>query len=192
MTKPEFKAIAASNPEKIRGFDETMTPNFSFRDQPCSFYSGSKALAEEAVTGDGQNFIWRLRIPFDEFDSERNYITKLQRYGKVYSNFNSLTHRMDFVKACLDCWQQKVPFGIYNITNPGHITGKEVIQLIKEYITPKKKYVFFSDDHEFYSFGAKAQRSNCILDSKKIQQSGVYMRNVTEALIDAVSNWKKI
>ena len=44
MTRPEFRAVAASSPERIRGFDETMTPNFTFRDLPCSFYSGTKAL----------------------------------------------------------------------------------------------------------------------------------------------------
>jgi hypothetical protein len=59
------KKIAAA----IHGFTETDTPNFSFRDQPCSFYSGTKALGEEAMAGIGQSYIWRLRIPFDEFDN---------------------------------------------------------------------------------------------------------------------------
>jgi len=42
---------------------------FSFRDGPCSFYSGSKALAEEAINGAGKSYVWRLRIPFDEQDN---------------------------------------------------------------------------------------------------------------------------
>src|SRR5262249_2421210 len=49
LTKPELKSLVDSAPEKIHGFTETDTPNFSFRDPPCSFYSGTKALAEEAL-----------------------------------------------------------------------------------------------------------------------------------------------
>ena len=38
------------SPQSIHGFTETDKPNFSFRDRPCSFYSGTKALGEEAIT----------------------------------------------------------------------------------------------------------------------------------------------
>src|SRR5207248_2543609 len=98
-------------PGTITGFSEADRPNFSFRDGPCSFYSGSKALGEEAVDGVGRNYIWRLRIPFDELDNPRNYLSKVQRYAKVYDNVNSISHRADFVRACLDLWQTGAPFG---------------------------------------------------------------------------------
>ena len=100
LTKPDLRALAEKSPEKIRGFTETDIPNFSFRDLPCSFYSGTKALGEEAIAGIGQSYIWRLRIPFDEFDNARNYLSKVQRYAKVYDNVNSISHRADFVRAC--------------------------------------------------------------------------------------------
>ena len=44
-----YEALVESAPEKIHGFTETDAPNFSFRDPPCSFYSGTKALGEEVV-----------------------------------------------------------------------------------------------------------------------------------------------
>src|SRR5215472_16656270 len=65
LTRADLHAIVEKTPEKIRGFTETDTPNFSFRDLPCSFYSGSKALGEEAISGVGYSYICRLRIPFD-------------------------------------------------------------------------------------------------------------------------------
>lgn len=34
---------------RIAGFVEVDAPNFTFRDPPCSFYSGTKALAEELL-----------------------------------------------------------------------------------------------------------------------------------------------
>jgi len=119
LTRPDLKTLAAKSPEKILGFKETDPPNFSFRDGPCSFYSGSKALGEEAIPAGSQCYVWRLRIPFDEFDGPRNYLSKVQRYAKVYDNVNSISHRADFVRACLDLWERRAPFGTYNVTNPG-------------------------------------------------------------------------
>ncbi|MGN6642285.1 MAG: sugar nucleotide-binding protein, partial [Verrucomicrobiota bacterium] len=86
LTRPDLRALVDQSPEAILGFTELDTPNFSFRNPPCSFYSGTKALGEEAIQGLGQSYLWRLRIPFDEFDSPRNYLSKVQRYSKVYDN----------------------------------------------------------------------------------------------------------
>ena len=167
-----------------------MSPNFSFRDLPCSFYSGTKALGEEAIKGVGRNYIWRLRIPFDENDNPRNYLTKIQRYARVYDNLNSLSHRADFANACLDSWSQRIPFGIYNVTNPGFIATAEVIEMIKDILKPKRDFIFWESDAEFYSKGAVALRSNCIMDSTKLLQAGVNMRPVHEALEDALRKWQ--
>ena len=190
MTKPEIRALARNSPAKLRGFDETMTPNFSFRDQPCSFYSGTKALGEEAITGVGQNYIWRLRIPFDEIDNSRNYLSKIQRYAKVYDNLNSLSHRTDYVNACLDTWFKKVPFGTYNVTNPGFVSTAGVLEMIKSILKPEREFVFWENDADFYKTGAVALRSNCIMDSSKLQTAGITMRPVDEALAEALHQWK--
>lgn len=190
MTKPDIQALAKESPEKLRGFDETMTPNFSFRDQPCSFYSGTKALGEEAITEVGRNYIWRLRIPFDEFDNHRNYLSKIQRYAKVYNNLNSLSHRADYVNACLDTWLQKAPFGTYNVTNPGFVSTAEVLEMIKAILRPDREFVFWENDEEFYNNGAVAARSNCIMDSSKLLNAGVGMRPVGEALESSLVSWK--
>ena len=189
MTRPAFRALAKSSPEKIRGFDETMSPNFSFRDLPCSFYSGTKALGEEAIQGVGQNYIWRLRIPFDEFDNHRNYLSKVQRYAKVYDNFNSLSQRSDYVNACLDSWFKKIPFGTYNVTNPGYISTAEVIEMIKTILKPNREFTFWQSDEDFYANGAVTPRSNCIMDSNKLIDAGVVIRPVRESLEAALRAW---
>src|SRR5262249_17503293 len=132
LSKPELKLLAETNPAAIRGFTETDEPNFSFRRPPCSFYSGTKALGEEAIAGLGRSYIWRLRIPFDEFDNSRNYLSKVQRYQKVYDNVNSISHRGDLVSACLDLWECRAPFGTYNLTNPGFVTTQQVVNWIEK------------------------------------------------------------
>ncbi len=190
LIRPELHALVEKSPDSIQGFVETDTPNFSFRNGPCSFYSGTKALGEEAMLGIGESYIWRLRIPFDEFDNARNYLSKVQRYAKVYDNVNSISHRADFVKACLDTWELQAPFGIYNVTNPGFVTTRHVVEQIEKYLKPARKFEFWANDEEFYKVAAKTPRSNCVMDASKLLSTGVNIRGVEEALEDSLRQWK--
>lgn len=191
LTKPELKKVIDQHPEVVRGFTEEDVPNFSFRDKPCSFYSGTKALGEESIESVGQNYIWRLRIPFDEFDSPRNYLSKLQNYSKVYDNVNSLSHRADFVAACLELWLRRAPFGKYNVTNPGWVTSRQVVELIQQELKPSRNFEFWADNEEFYRLAAKTPRSNCVLDISKLLTTGIKMRPIEEALAEALRKWTK-
>jgi UDP-glucose 4,6-dehydratase len=190
LTRPDLRSLAEQSPGAIHGFTETDPPNFTFRDPPCSFYSGSKALGEEAAAGVGQGYIWRLRIPFDEFDSARNYLSKVQRYHKVYDNVNSISHRGDFVRACLDLWERRAPVGTYNVTNPGFVTTRQVVGLLEKVLKPGKRFEFWLNDAEFYQQAAKTPRSNCVLDVSKLLAVGVKIRPVVEAIEDSLRNWK--
>lgn len=190
LMRPEVFSAIRKNPAIVQGFTERDAPNFSFREGPCSFYSGTKALGEEVTENVGQVYLWRLRIPFDEFDNPRNYLTKVQRYAKVYENVNSVSHRGDFVRACLDTWKERVPFGTYNITNPGFIDTRQVISLIEKILKPGRKFEFWEDDAEFYRLGAKTPRSNCVLDATKLLATGVKLRPVTEAIEDSLRRWR--
>ena len=191
MTRPEMRALIAKSPERIHGFTENDPPNFSFRDPPCSFYSGSKALGEEAIAGVGQSYIWRLRIPFDEFDQPRNYLSKVQNYARVYDNVNSISHRGEFARACVELWERRAPFGIYNVTNPGFITAHEVVRLIQKILKPNRDFEFWKDDAEFYRLAAKTPRSNCVMDVSKLLAAGVQLRPVREAVEASLKSWKK-
>ena len=190
LNQPALHALVEKKSAAVQGFNEADTPNFSFRDGPCSFYSGTKALGEEAMAGIGQSYVWRLRIPFDEFDNKRNYLSKVQRYAKVYDNVNSISHRADFVKACLDTWELRAPFGIYNVTNPGYVTTRHVVEQIEKFLKPARTFDFWKDDAEFYRVAAKTPRSNCVMDTSKLLAAGVKIRGVEEALEDSLKNWR--
>jgi dTDP-4-dehydrorhamnose reductase len=189
LSKPELKHLAEDHPASIQGFTEMDEPNFSFRQPPCSFYSGSKALGEEAIAGVGESYLWRLRIPFDEFDNARNYLSKVQRYSKVYDNVNSISHRADFAAACLDLWKVRAPTGIYNVTNPGFVTTRQVVALVEKILKPARRFEFWQSDEEFYRVAAKTPRSNCVLDVSKLLAAGVKIRTVDEALEHSLENW---
>jgi UDP-glucose 4,6-dehydratase len=190
LLNPSVKKRIDAHPEQLLGFAETDAPNFSFRSPPCSFYSGSKALGEESIQPIGNAYVWRLRIPFDHMDNPRNYLTKVQKYPKVYDNFNSLSHRGDFVSACLDLWEKKAPLGLYNVTNFGWVTTRKVVEMVQSILEPDRKFEFWKNDEEFYNQAAKTPRSNCIMDVSKLTDAGVKIRSVEEALIYSLENWK--
>ncbi len=190
LTRPDLSSLVEKSPETIHGFTETDRPNFTFRDPPCSFYSGTKALGEEAIEGVGQSYVWRLRIPFDEFDNARNYLSKVQRYAKVYDNVNSISHRSDFARACLDLWERRARFGIYNVINPGFVTTRQVVGLVEKVLKPARRFEFWKNDEEFYRQVAKTPRSNCVLDVSKLLAAGVKIRSVEEALADSLRKWQ--
>jgi len=191
LTRPDLRELAERHPEQIHGYTEEDTPNFTFRQPPCSFYSGSKGLGEEAIQGIGGHYTWRLRIPFDEQENSRNYLTKIQRYAKVYENVNSISHRGGFARACLDLWDKRASFGIYNVTNPGFITTRQVVGQIEKILKPNRKFEFWKDDPEFYRVAAKTPRSNCVLDVSKLLSAGVKIRSVDEAIEASLRDWKK-
>jgi UDP-glucose 4,6-dehydratase len=190
LTLPHLKALFRENRGAFQGFVETDEPNFTFRRPPCSFYSGAKALGEDAIRGVGRNYIWRLRIPFDQFDSPRNYLSKLQNYAKIYDNLNSLSHRGDFVEACLELWRRRAPFGAYNLTNPGFVSSSQVVAMIQRILKPNRPFEYWAGDAEFYSVAARTLRSNCILDVSKALAAAVPLRPVEEALADSLQQWR--
>ena len=168
------------------GWLEEDEPNFSFRSPPCSFYSGSKALGEEVLEGAERCHVWRLRIPFDHEDSPRNYLVKVMRYARLLDAENSISHLRDFVEACLSCVENEVPFGIYNVTNPGSVSTRQVTEWMREEGVSDKTFDFFEGESEFMRFAAVAPRSNCLMDSSKLAGAGVLMRPVEEAVRDSL------
>ncbi len=188
------------------GWREEDAPNFSFRRPPCSFYSGSKALGEETLgwrekensdgwprwesESDPEGYVWRLRIPFNEFDGPRNFLSKLQRYENLLQARNSLSHLADFVDACWKSVTEEIPYGIYNVTNPGSVETSEVVDMIKKFGVSQKDFKFFGSEEEFMKRAAKTPRSNCVLETSKLAHAGIEMRSVHEALEWSLKNWR--
>ena len=173
------------------GFTETDPPNFTFRTNNCSFYSGTKGLGEEALQGAPNVFIWRLRIPFNEVDNARNYLSKLMRYANLLEATNSISQLDEFVAATLACWEQRVPFGTYNVTNPGQVTTREVVALIQKAGVSRKQFMFFKDEADFMTKAAKTPRSNCVMDSRKLAAAGIQLTEVHAAVERDLRRWVK-
>lgn len=173
------------------GFTELDPPNFSFRSNHCSFYSGTKALGEEILAAYPNAYIWRMRIPFNEIDSPRNYLSKLMHYERLLDAENSITQLDEFAVAAISCWEKRIPFGIYNVTNPGVVTTREVVDLIKKSGLSDKSFQFFKDEDEFMKVTCGTPRSNCLLDSGKLAEAGIPMTEVHDAIERDLRRWVK-
>jgi UDP-glucose 4,6-dehydratase len=114
----------------------------------------------------------------------------MMNYDQLLEAENSVSHLYEFVNSCLDLYEKKAEFGIYNIVNSGFITTSFVVQKIKEITGIKKEFTFLGSEKELYQIGAKAPRSNCILDNSKLINAGVKIRSAEEAIIDSIKNWK--
>ena len=175
-----------------KGWAEDDVPNFSFRSPPCSFYSGTKALGEEVLEGAENCYIWRLRIPFNEERSPRNYLQKLLNYDSLLEAENSVSHLGEFVQKCVECFEKEVEPGIYNMTNPGSVTTRQVTEWMREEGVTDKQFQFFEDEEQFMSKAAKTPRSNCVLDTTKAEKAGIGMRPVEEAMRESMQKMVKV
>ncbi|GIW99732.1 MAG: hypothetical protein KatS3mg111_3065 [Pirellulaceae bacterium] len=173
-----------------QGFTEADPPNFCFRTNNCSWYSGCKALGEECLADADNVYVWRLRIPFDHRDSPRNYLSKVMRYDRLLDAANSLSHLDDFVAACWHTWSRRAPAGIYNCTNTGYTTTRDVVQWIQEELGIEREFRFFANEAEFMQLGQHTPRSNCILDNAKLRSTGFDMPTVEQAVRRALRQWQ--
>lgn len=171
------------------GYSESDSPNFCFRTNNCSYYSGTKALGEEMLADCEQVYLWRLRIPFNHIDSPRNYLSKVMRYERLLDATNSISHLDEFVSACVQSWQLRIPFGTYNVTNGGAVTTREVVELIKQHLPIDRDFKFFDSEEQFLQVAAAKARSNCIMDNSKLLATGIPMTNVHQAIARSLLQW---
>jgi dTDP-4-dehydrorhamnose reductase len=171
------------------GFGEDDPPNFSFRQNYCSYYSGTKALGEEILAGAHQCYVWRLRIPFDDTTNARNYLQKLLTYERLLEAENSLSHLDEFIAACVDCFRLNAPYGVYNLTNPGSVWTSDVTALMRSLGVTDREFKFFDNEAQFMAQAAKTPRSNCVLDSSKALAAGLRLSPVKEAIARCLQTW---
>ena len=186
--------IYSGNAKQV--FTEIDPPNFTFDNPSHSFYSGTKAMGEEYIHKNPRSYIWRIRMPFDEVHSSRNYLSKLMSYDTLVNAKNSLTHIGEFIRCSSEMMETGAPYGIYNMVNEDGITAKDITKLLIENWStissePKKKFKFFSSIAQF-SKEVKTPRSNCILDCSKVNSLlGVTrMPKVKDSITNALKNWR--
>lgn len=171
------------NGHPAKGFTELDPPNFCFTSPPCSFYSGTKAFAEDMLTGHNC-YIWRLRMPFDHIPHPKNYLTKLLTYERLLDKANSFSHRGQCVAACVDLWQNESPYGIYSVVNPGTTSTVRVCDKLME--AKLHGHFDFFDSNAAFAAITKAPRSNTFLNTDKLRAQGIVLPGVDEAFSESI------
>jgi UDP-glucose 4,6-dehydratase len=186
LDRPDLRDLFEKEPARFHGYTELDEPNFSFRNSPSNFYSGTKALAEEAIRELGQIYIWRSRLPFNERDEPCNFLRGMQRQATIYDHIDSISHLEDFVKAALDLWEIRAPFGTYNVTSPGAITNRQLVEGLQRVLKLHLRCKIGPPEEDPGRATSATPQSHCILDVTKLLKTGVKMRSVDEALKDSL------
>ena len=166
--------------DEAREYEETDPPLRGW-DGYCGTYVGCKLLAEKLVLEYPKTYVLRLRLPFDNLDHPRNYLSKIAAFPTIFDHTNSLTHRGDFAKAALDLFELGAGYGIYHITNPGFVSAEGLVMMMAARSLISR----------FPEIKPSSEVKGTKLSTKKLLAAGVKIRSVEEAVADALDNWSK-
>jgi UDP-glucose 4,6-dehydratase len=110
-------------------------------------------------------------------------------YERLLNATNSLSQLDEFAKICLECWRRRCEYGIYNVVNTGCVTTTQIVSMLQTHIAIGKRFEYFESEEEFLRLAAIAPRSNCVLDNAKLRATGIPVRSIEEALLDAIQRW---
>ena len=164
-----------------KGFTEEDLPDL--KNIP-SFYSLTKFISEYMLK-QFPILQLRIRMPVDSVKSSRNFITKITNYEKVINEENSITVIDDLVKTAIELINRKKT-GVYNVTNPGSITHKEILDKYKELVDKNFQYIIIDTK----DLKTKAGRSNCVLNTDKLKKEGLELLNVHKVIENILTNYK--
>lgn len=156
---------------------------------PPSWYSFTKYWADHYLK-DKPVLIVRLRLPIDNQPGPRNLIDKLLKYSKVINDENSVTVIPDFLKAVKQLIEKRRT-GVYHIVNPGTISPARIMEVYKEIVNPEHQFEIITDQDLYKQRLATARRSNCVLNTDKLQREGIKLKPIQERIIELMKEYKQ-
>lgn len=158
---------------------------------PLPVYSRAKWAADLALSTLPNVGIGRIRMPIDWKPGPGNLIDKLASYPKVIDVENSVTIIDDMVDVFYQLMEKRAP-GIFHVTNPGTLRHKETLGLYKELVDPDHSCEWITNDELVAQGLAKKGRSNNFLASERLEEYGIRMRPVAEAIIDTMKKYAEV
>jgi dTDP-4-dehydrorhamnose reductase len=150
------------------------------------YYSRTKIYAEQALTALFKRcniLIVRPRVPLDDQPNPKNLLSKLIEYKKAIDLPNSVTYMPDFIQALKHLIKIDAT-GIYNVVNKNPLLYQDLLEIYRKY-APEFKY-------EVISFKKlNMVRTNLVLSTKKLQDSGFKIRDIKEVLEECVKKYLK-
>lgn len=155
---------------------------------PIPVYSRAKYAADLVLSTLPNTGIARIRIPTDAVPGPHNLIDKLVSFKKIIDVENSITVVDDMVDVFHELLTQKAA-GIFHVTNPGVIKWRDIIALYEKYVDPTHTNEWIANDELVRQGLAVKGRSNNRLQSNNLEQLGIMMREVHEAVEDVLKKY---
>lgn len=152
-------------------------------------YSRSKAAAEAMLEyyarEPGTNItVCRIRIPLDVYPSDKNLLTKLIKYGRVFRERNSITYVPDFLKMVKFLIANELN-GIFNTVCDGGADYQKFMEEWKRQGHPDFQYeVINASDYP-------KPRTNLLLSTEKLKRVGFPVRNINDVMEECVREYIK-
>jgi dTDP-4-dehydrorhamnose reductase len=172
----------------VKGWSEEDAPQLTW-DQHPGIYLASKHAAELVVAANPDNYIFRVRLLFDQFDHPRNLLTKMANFHWICSWDNSLTNRTQAAGHMVELLMKNAHPGIYHLTNPGAISSEELSKMVRisRGINGNPE---FESPEEFQLRYPKTIKSNCVLSCQKLEKAlGHEIMTVHESVEFSLNNW---
>ena len=163
-------------------FTEEDTPNFGIYSNESSYYSKCKHVFE-TFAKEFNCYVLRIRIPFTDILTRKNYFSKLLNYDTLINELNSVTSLNDFDEFVVRFISAKPKYGIYNVVNPEPVKAEEVVEILKDNKIVNSKWRFI----ELKDLNTKANRSHCVLTTDKIKDLGLQLPNTRTSLLRDIS-----
>lgn len=174
----------------IYHYDYSKNVPIAETDEPDFFdlyYSRCKIYAEKALSPlfkDSDILIARIRIPLDNRPHPKNILTKLIGYKKVIDLPNSVTYVPDFIEALKHLINIDAK-GIYNVVNAGGLRYPNLMDIYRKYKPD------FNYERIEYSKLNTGKRTNLIMSTEKLRNSGFKVRSIEEVLEECVKEYVK-
>ena len=164
------------------GFNEDSLPNFF-----GSSYSTVKGFTDKLMHTYDNVLNLRIRMPIDDKQNPRNFITKITTYDKICSIPNSMTVLPELLPKVLDMMDKKI-VGTVNLTNPGLISHNEILEMFKEIVDPEFTWKNFSKEEQNKILAS--DRSNNFLDTTKLGNLYPDIKNIKESVREVLYKYK--
>ncbi|KAL6985102.1 Rhm1p [Sarracenia purpurea var. burkii] len=163
------------------GFKEDDKPNFT-----GSFYSKTKAMVDELLREYENVCSLRIRTPISsDLTNPRSPITDITRSGKTGVDApNSMTVLDELLLVSIEMARRNCT-GTWNFTNPGAVTGHEILQMYREHVDPAFESPNLDREEEADEV-ISVPSCNNEMDSSKLKNEFPHVLSIRESLIKYV------
>jgi dTDP-4-dehydrorhamnose reductase len=162
---------------------------------PANYYAWTKAWADLQLAPFAERdriSILRIRTPLSARNHTRNLLNKLQGFASVVDVPSSLTVVEDLLEVVGQMMGKKT-YGLFNVVNPGVISLYDIAMRLQQagLIAEDKtiQRIAPEDLNVANAASGNAAQPFPVLNTEKLQATGIYMRDVTKAVQESITSY---